>query len=90
MRDVINDAKERLADPLDDLKGVFNDAVDRAGKQARHTARQVARRGAEAADEFRGDAERKIKKYPLESIGIAFGAGLIIGAAVCFLTRGDD
>ena len=90
MRDVISDAKERLAEPLEDLKGVLNDAVDRAGKQARQTARQVARRGAEAAEEFRDDAERKIRKYPMESIGVAFGAGLVIGAALFFLIRRDD
>jgi ElaB/YqjD/DUF883 family membrane-anchored ribosome-binding protein len=90
MRDVISDAKDRLSEPLEDLKGVLNDAVDRAGKQARQTARQVARRGAEAAEEFRGDAERKIRKYPMESIGVAFGAGLLIGAALFFLIRHDD
>jgi len=90
MRDVIADAKERLAEPLEDLKGVLNDAVDRAGKQARQTARQVARRGAEAAEEFRDDTERKIRKYPMESIGIAFGAGFAVGALLFFLMRGDD
>ena len=90
MRDVISDAKDRLSEPLEDLKGVLNDAVDRAGKQARQTARVVARRGAEAAEEFRDDAERKIRKYPMESIGVAFGAGLLIGAALFFLTRRDD
>ena len=90
MRDVISDAKDRFAEPLDDLKDMFNDAVDRAGKQARQTARQVARRGAEAAEEFRDGTERKIRKYPMESVGIAFGAGLAIGVALFFLMRRDD
>ena len=90
MRDVVSDAKEHLAEPIDNIKGVINDAVDRAGKQARQTARVVARRGAEAAEEFRDDTERKIRKYPMESIGIAFAAGLAIGAAVFFMTRSDD
>lgn len=77
--------EERAEDLLDATKDAVGDKVQEVRRRladslnsARHTCRRLegkAREGAKVAD-------RTIRDHPYESIGVAFGLGLLIGALV--------
>jgi ElaB/YqjD/DUF883 family membrane-anchored ribosome-binding protein len=60
-----------------------------AGEEGVHAAkrafRRVRRQGIEALEDFREDAAHYVKRKPFTAIGIAVGAGVLIGAAVSWI-----
>ena len=57
------------------------EAVEEGVHEARRSYRLARRRAEDAAD----DAAARIRRQPLKSVGAAFGAGLVIGAAGAFV-----
>jgi ElaB/YqjD/DUF883 family membrane-anchored ribosome-binding protein len=80
---MLAEAKEHCAEPLAELKTVVNEAVVDAGKKARI----VMRRSVEAAEELKHEAERSVRKRPMEIVAAAFGVGFIAGALTLWLIR---
>jgi ElaB/YqjD/DUF883 family membrane-anchored ribosome-binding protein len=60
-----------------------------AGEEGVHAAkrafRRVRRQGLEALEDFREDAAHYVKRKPFTAIGIAVGAGVLIGAVVSWI-----
>jgi ElaB/YqjD/DUF883 family membrane-anchored ribosome-binding protein len=57
-----------------------------AGEEGLHAAKRaikrVRRHGVEALEDFREDAAHYVKRQPFRAVGIAVGAGLLMGAVV--------
>lgn len=83
MPTLMAEAKEQLAEPMEKLKTDVQHVVETAGKKARF----VMRRGAEKAEELKHDAEREVRKHPLETVALVFAAGFLIGGFASWLTR---
>jgi ElaB/YqjD/DUF883 family membrane-anchored ribosome-binding protein len=72
-RAVLEDASEEVRA----LAGNAAEAIDNGMHEARRTYRVARRRVEDAAD----DAAACIRKQPLTAVGVAFGAGIVAGAA---------
>ena len=83
MPTLMAEAKEQLAEPIERLKTDVQQVVETAGRKTRF----VMRRGAEKAEELKHEAEREVRKHPLETVGLAFAAGFLIGGFASWLTR---
>jgi ElaB/YqjD/DUF883 family membrane-anchored ribosome-binding protein len=83
MPTLMAEAKERLAEPMAELKTHVNQVVETTGRKAR----VVMHQGRELAEDVKHGAERGVRKHPLETVGIAFGTGLITGALAFWLLR---
>ena len=64
LRQDMNDIREKLEDLEESLV---------------HTARHARSQAKEKVDEVNYKTRRTIREHPLESIGIAFGTGLLMG-----------
>lgn len=49
-----------------------------------NAARRAAKRGVEELHDLKEEASHQVKRRPIESVGTAFGFGLVIGAVVGF------
>lgn len=63
------------------LTSIASDAVEERAYRARRAVTQ-ARRG---LDDTRDDMVHRIKQEPMKAVGVAFGAGLCLGAATGLL-----
>ena len=72
-RAVLEDASEEVRA----LAGNAAEAIENGMHEARRTYRVVRRGVEDAAD----DAASRIRKQPLTAVGVAFGAGIVVGAA---------
>jgi ElaB/YqjD/DUF883 family membrane-anchored ribosome-binding protein len=86
--DRIADAVRHAAHLSHEARLVTSMARD-AGEEGVHAAkramRRVRRQGVEALEDFREDAAHYVKRQPLKAVGIAVGAGLLMGAVVGWL-----
>jgi ElaB/YqjD/DUF883 family membrane-anchored ribosome-binding protein len=57
-------------------------AVAEAVEERLDAARRAAKRVRRAAEDWVEDAEHRIKKHPLRTVGICFGVGLGLGAVL--------
>jgi ElaB/YqjD/DUF883 family membrane-anchored ribosome-binding protein len=77
-----NALKADLAALKNDIKSLMSDA-GRYAKVQTHRGADAAREGAEhagdAVDEYRSSFEAKVRENPLAAVGIALGAGLVLG-----------
>ena len=67
-----------LADEARLLTNLATDAVENGV----HTAKRALNRGIENAGDLRDTAVYRVKRNPLKAVGLAFGAGLLLGAVV--------
>ncbi len=58
----------------------FEIALQAAEKSMRNAVKDVRR----SAEDLRDEAERTIKRHPLQSVAIGFGVGAIVGGALAF------
>lgn len=65
------------------IKSIVKDAVDDGVKVALKTVKQ----GRERAEDALDDAKRTVKQNPLETVGIVFAAGVIVGCLVAWARR---
>lgn len=63
------------------IKGVVTDAVDEGVR----TTMRALKHGRNAAEDAIDDTKHAVKKYPLQAVGIAFGAGLMVGCFAAWL-----
>lgn len=82
LKEVVRDGEELLKAGMEDLSergAAAREKLAAALEIARDTQRRLQQRavaGAQATD-------RMIRQHPYESIGIAFGVGLLFGAVMC-------
>ena len=82
LKEVVRDGEELLKAGMEDLSergAAAREKLAAALEVARDTQRRLQERavaGAQATD-------RMIRQHPYESIGIAFGVGLLFGAVMC-------
>jgi ElaB/YqjD/DUF883 family membrane-anchored ribosome-binding protein len=58
------------------------DAGEEGVHAAKRAIRRVRRQGVEALEDFRENAAHYVKRQPFRAVGIAVGAGLLMGAVV--------
>jgi ElaB/YqjD/DUF883 family membrane-anchored ribosome-binding protein len=63
------------------LKAVIADAVEDGVRSALRAVRQGRHRAEDALD----DAKHVVRRNPVESLGIAFGAGILAGALAAWI-----
>jgi ElaB/YqjD/DUF883 family membrane-anchored ribosome-binding protein len=63
------------------LKSLAADAVE-DGTHAVKRAMKSVKRGVERLEDLKDEAAHQVKRQPLKAIGLAIGAGLILGMAV--------
>lgn len=56
-------------------------------EQAKVAAGDAAQRVRDGVSSGHAEAQKAVKRHPLESVGVAFGAGIIAGVVVGLLTR---
>ena len=61
-----------------DIKHLAADAVE-DGVRAARRAVKTAKRGLEYASDLRDEAAYRVKREPFKAVGLAFGAGLLMG-----------
>lgn len=71
---LMHDTKDAAGDQAQALRSRLADTVE----AAKRTCRRLEERGIETAKA----ADKTIREHPYESIGIAFGVGLLIGVLV--------
>ncbi len=62
---------------------VIADAIDDTIEMAKH----IGKRSGDAAEEFMDDTMQRIKRHPIETMIMVFGAGFIAGGFLCWLSR---
>lgn len=65
------------------IKSIITDAVEDGVKSALSTIKE----GRHAAEDALDDAKHAVKQNPFEAVGIAFGAGIVMGAFAVWLGR---
>lgn len=68
------------------LKSLATDAVD-DGVDAAKRAFKAAKRGIQTAADLRDEAACRMKREPLKAVGLAFGAGMLMGMVVAWAGR---
>jgi ElaB/YqjD/DUF883 family membrane-anchored ribosome-binding protein len=63
------------------IKGLLAEAMDEGVRQA---ARSL-KRGRHAAEDAVEEARHRVKQYPFAAVGIALGAGLLLGGMIACL-----
>lgn len=71
---LLHDTKDAAGDQAQAIRSRLADTIE----AAKRTCRRLEDKGVEAAKA----ADRTIREHPYESIGIAFGVGLLIGVLV--------
>lgn len=69
------------------LTSVASTAVAEAIEDGRTAARRAVKRSYNRAEDMVDDAAHRIKKSPLQSVGVCFGVGVLTGAIFARLFR---
>jgi uncharacterized protein YjbJ (UPF0337 family) len=78
---------ERFIDEISSgAGGTFNQATERAREYA-NQATEAMRGATEQARERYDEAQAIVRRHPAESVAVAFGTGLIVGAIVGLMCR---
>jgi uncharacterized protein YjbJ (UPF0337 family) len=82
------EAREKIEQYIDQLAGDGTmETVRDTAKQYVDTAKQYADQARESIQTGYVEAERMVQRHPLESVAVAFGAGLIGGVIVGLMIR---
>jgi len=84
--DVAGQVRERVQDAASNVAGRVEDAWD----SARQGVQQGARAVADTAGDFWGDTTDLIRRYPVASVMIAFGAGMLAASLFSAAPRWSD
>jgi|KBSSwiStaDraftv2_1062776.scaffolds.fasta_scaffold928704_3 ElaB/YqjD/DUF883 family membrane-anchored ribosome-binding protein len=74
MRDMVDAGKSEAGDAKERLESAVRDRLDKLGD----TAKEAAARGRRAVE----SAERYVEDNPLQSLAVAFGVGVLLGAVL--------
>lgn len=74
-KDYAEQAKEMASDRLDQARQMASEGID----QARHMASQGYDQAVESVQAGLEEAQAVVRRSPMESVAVAFGAGLIAG-----------
>ena len=74
----VSQASERMLDRF----AASREAVSEALEEGKAAAKHLAKRTRRAVTDFVGDAEHRIKRFPIRSVAVAFGAGAVLGMLV--------
>ena len=67
------------------IKTIVTEAVEDGVKSAMKAVKQ----GRDAAEDMIGDARHTVRRRPFQSMGVVFGAGVLIGALVGWIASRD-
>jgi len=67
--------------PLPKIRSLVNDAVE----DSVHSARRAIRYGRHAAEDAIEEAQHKVKQKPLQAMGVALAAGVLIGGFLSWI-----
>lgn len=88
------EGREQVAAQLQELDERFRPVLTQAYDAARQYVDQTTEHAQEAAEQLRAqlaaghaDAQRLVRRRPVESVAVAFGAGLIAGVVVGLVAR---
>lgn len=78
---------EKTASVEDALREVskLRSIVSEAVEDGVRSANQAMKRGRHAAEDLVDDVRHSVKQRPFESLGLAFGAGLLVGGLTAWL-----
>jgi len=83
------EVRDQLGSEVKRVKESVTDAVDNGIVAARRAVKQSRR----AAEDLVDDAEYRVKQHPFSALGVSFGIGMGLGAAIGILLarngRGD-
>jgi ElaB/YqjD/DUF883 family membrane-anchored ribosome-binding protein len=89
IREKTIEVRDQLGAEVKRVKEAVSDAVDNGIVAAKRAVKQ----GRRAAEDLVDDAEYRVKQHPFSSLGISFGVGVGLGAAIGILLarngRGD-
>ncbi len=83
---VMDRIEAHAARPLQHISRVTSAVAD-AFEDSLGAAKRMGKRGSEAAEEFMDDTVDRIKRHPIETVMIVFGAGVLIGGFVSWMAR---
>ena len=69
------------------LKSVASGAVSEAIEDGKVAARRAVKRSYNRAEDLMDDAAYRVKKSPLQSVGVCFGVGVLVGAILVGLLK---
>ena len=76
IEDVVKTAKETIQERVPEaLTQRFEEVIDAAERRFMEAAKDARR----AAEDMRDNTRHVIKRYPFESVGLALGAGVLLG-----------
>ncbi len=81
---VLDKIEAQTARPLHQISRATSAVAD-AIEDSIGAAKRIGKRGSEAAEEFMDDTTQRIKRHPIETVMMAFGAGVIVGGFVSWL-----
>src|SRR5262245_4831933 len=70
--------RDQLGTEVKRVKEVVSDAVDNGIVAAKRAVKQ----GRRAAEDLVDDAEYRVKQHPFSALGVTFGVGIGLGAAI--------
>lgn len=89
------EGREAVEKYLNELTSQGGTAVSQAtetvkeyAQQASERLQQTSKQASEAMNRGREEAERLIKQNPVESVGVVFGTGLLVGVLFGLMVRG--
>ena len=64
------------------VKSMAEDAIEDGVCAARRTMKSARRHSVETLEDFKDETAHCVKRQPLKAIGVAAGAGLVVGMAI--------
>ncbi len=83
---VMDRIEAQAARPIHHISRVTSAVAD-AFEDGLGAAKRIGKRGSEAAEELMDDTVQRIKRHPIETVMIAFGAGVMVGGFISWLAR---
>lgn len=75
----INEELAQLRSDISSLAGTLNDAARHQAKNASDRVRSSLEDGRERLIAAEAQAEKQIAAHPMQSVGVAFGVGFLVG-----------
>ena len=86
MPHIAEKAAAQVADTLHKIPRVTSILADTV-EDGIDVAKRVGKHGGDAAEELMDDTVNRVKRHPVESLGLVLARGFIVGGLVDWLTR---
>lgn len=89
LRDRAADTVRQVSDAACDVRHLKTLAAD-ALEDRMHAAKRTITRTVRDLEDLRDSAAGRVRKAPLTSVGLALGAGILLGAVVAWFSKRSD